>query len=167
MKCPFCNSLDSKVIDSRLSEDGTSIRRRRECVACGKRYTTYEKIESTPILVIKNNGTRQSFDITKIKNGIIKACEKRPVSMARIDKLVADIEKQINNTLAQEITSRKIGDLVMQGLKELDEVAYVRFASVHRQFKDINTLLEEIEKLVGAKVIYPVKNASDTEDNNN
>lgn len=166
MKCPFCNSLDSKVIDSRLSEDGTSIRRRRECVACGKRYTTYEKIESTPILVIKNNGTRQSFDITKIKNGIIKACEKRPVSMARIDKLVADIEKQINNTLAQEITSRKIGDLVMQGLKELDEVAYVRFASVHRQFKDINTLLEEIEKLVGAKVIYPVKNASDTEDNN-
>lgn len=166
MKCPFCNSLDSKVIDSRLSEDGTSIRRRRECVACGKRYTTYEKIESTPILVIKNNGTRQSFDITKIKKGIIKACEKRPVSMARIDKLVADIEKQINNTLAQEITSRKIGDLVMQGLKELDEVAYVRFASVHRQFKDINTLLEEIEKLVGAKVIYPVKNASDTEDNN-
>ncbi len=167
MKCPFCNSLDSKVIDSRLSEDGTSIRRRRECVACGKRYTTYEKIESTPILVIKNNGTRQSFDITKIKNGIIKACEKRPVSMARIDKLVADIEKQINNTLAQEITSRKIGDLVMQGLKELDEVAYVRFASVHRQFKDINTLLEEIEKLVGAKVIYPVKNASDTEENDN
>lgn len=166
MKCPFCNSLDSKVIDSRLSEDGTSIRRRRECVACGKRYTTYEKIESTPILVIKNNGTRQSFDITKIKKGIIKACEKRPVSMARIDKLVADIEKQINNTLAQEITSRKIGDLVMQGLKELDEVAYVRFASVHRQFKDINTLLEEIEKLVGAKVIYSVKNASDTEDNN-
>lgn len=167
MKCPFCNSLDSKVIDSRLSEDGTSIRRRRECVACGKRYTTYEKIESTPILVIKNNGTRQSFDITKIKNGIIKACEKRPVSMARIDKLVADIEKQINNTLAQEITSRKIGDLVMQGLKELDEVAYVRFASVHRQFKDINTLLEEIEKLVGAKVIYPVKNASETEEDDN
>lgn len=164
MKCPFCNSLDSKVIDSRLSEDGTSIRRRRECVSCSKRYTTYEKIESTPILVIKNNGTRQSFDITKIKNGIIKACEKRPVSMAKIDKLVADIEKQINNTLAQEITSRKIGDLVMQGLKDIDEVAYVRFASVHRQFKDINTLLEEIEKLVGAKVIYPTADEDKKED---
>ncbi len=147
MKCPFCGGLDSKVVDSRLSEDGTSIRRRRECTACAKRYTTYEKIESTPILVIKNNGTRQIFDINKIKNGIIKACEKRPVSMAKIDKMVSDIEKQVNNTLAQEISSKKIGELVMEGLKELDEVAYVRFASVHRQFKDINTLMEEIMKL--------------------
>ena len=143
MKCPFCGSLDSKVVDSRLSEDGTSIRRRRECAECGKRYTTYEKIESTPILVIKSNGNRQIFDISKIKNGIIKACEKRPVSMAKIDKMVADIEKQVNNTLAQEISSKKIGEMVMEGLKELDEVAYVRFASVHRQFKDINTLMEE------------------------
>ena len=150
MKCPFCGSLDSKVVDSRLSEDGTSIRRRRECAECGKRYTTYEKIESTPILVIKSNGNRQIFDISKIKNGIIKACEKRPVSMAKIDKMVADIEKQVNNTLAQEISSKKIGELVMEGLKELDEVAYVRFASVHRQFKDINTLMEEIMKLTKA-----------------
>ena len=150
MKCPFCGGLDSKVVDSRLSEDGTSIRRRRECTACAKRYTTYEKIESTPILVIRNNGTRQIFDIKKIKNGIIKACEKRPVSMAKIDKMVSDIEKQVNNTLAQEISSKKIGELVMEGLKELDEVAYVRFASVHRQFKDINTLMEEIMKLTKA-----------------
>lgn len=151
MKCPFCGSLESKVIDSRLSEDGTSIRRRRECAGCSKRYTTYEKIESTPILVIKNNGNRQIFDISKIKNGIIKACEKRPVSMAKIDKMVADIEKQVNNTLAQEISSKKIGEMVMEGLKELDEVAYVRFASVHRQFKDINTLMEEIKKLMAAE----------------
>ncbi|MBR2301785.1 MAG: transcriptional repressor NrdR [Bacteroidaceae bacterium] len=148
MKCPFCSSLDSKVVDSRLSEDGTTIRRRRECSECSKRYTTYEKIESTPILVIKNNGNRQIFDISKIKNGIIKACEKRPVSMVKIEKLVSDIEKKVNNTLAQEISSKKIGDLVMEGLKELDDVAYVRFASVHRQFKDINTLMEEIKKLV-------------------
>lgn len=148
MKCPFCGSFDSKVVDSRLSEDGTAIRRRRECVVCTKRYTTYEKIESTPILVIKSNGNRQIFDILKVKAGIIKACEKRPVSMAKIEHLVLDIEKQINNSLAQEISSKRIGEMVMAGLKELDEVSYVRFASVHRQFKDINTLLEEIEKLV-------------------
>ncbi len=148
MKCPFCSCMDSKVIDSRVSEDGTSIRRRRECAECNKRYTTYEKIESTPILVIKSNGNRQMFDLAKIKNGIIKACEKRPVPMAKIEKLVSDIEKQVNNTLAQEISSKKIGDMVMEGLKALDEVAYVRFASVHRQFKDINTLREEIEKLI-------------------
>ncbi len=148
MKCPFCSCMDSKVIDSRVSEDGTSIRRRRECAECNKRYTTYEKIESTPILVIKSNGNRQMFDLAKIKNGIIKACEKRPVPMAKIEKLVSDIEKQVNNTLAQEISSKKIGDMVMEGLKDLDEVAYVRFASVHRQFKDINTLREEIEKLI-------------------
>lgn len=151
MKCPFCGKLDSKVVDSRLNDDGSAIRRRRECTGCGKRYTTYEKIELSPVLVVKNDGTRQMFDIGKIKNGIIKACEKRPVSMSRIDKLVGDIEKQIHNSLAQEITSKKIGDMVMSGLKELDDVAYVRFASVHRQFKDINTLLEEIEKLVNVK----------------
>lgn len=150
MKCPFCGSPESKVVDSRLSDDGASIRRRRECMSCAKRYTTYEKIESTPILVIKNNGTRQIFDIGKIKNGIIKACEKRPVSMAKIDKMVSDIEKQVNNSLAQEISSKKIGEMVMEGLKDLDEVAYVRFASVHRQFKDINTLMEEIMKLTKA-----------------
>ncbi|HOB64330.1 MAG: transcriptional repressor NrdR [Clostridiales bacterium] len=151
MKCPFCGSIDSKVIDSRLNEDGTSIRRRRECISCLKRYTTYEKIEYTPILVVKSNGNRQIFDPAKIKNGILKACEKRPVPIAKVDKLVADIEKQVNNSLAQEISSKKIGEMVMDGLKTLDDVAYVRFASVHRQFKDINTLKEEIERLIGNK----------------
>lgn len=151
MKCPFCGSIDSKVIDSRLNEDKTSIRRRRECISCLKRYTTYEKIEYTPILVVKSNGNRQIFDPAKIKNGILKACEKRPVPIAKVDKLVADIEKQVNNSLAQEISSKKIGEMVMDGLKTLDDVAYVRFASVHRQFKDINTLKEEIERLIGNK----------------
>lgn len=143
--------MDSKVIDSRLNEEGTSIRRRRECEQCGKRFTTYETVETTPILVVKKTGTRQTFDPLKIKSGIIKACEKRPVPMYKIEKLVSDIEKHIYNTLEQEISSKDIGELVMQGLKDLDEVAYVRFASVHRQFKDINTLLSEIESLVKTK----------------
>lgn len=151
MKCIACGNLDSKVIDSRLSDDGCSIRRRRECISCGKRYTTYEKLEFTPILVIKNNGNRQMFDASKMKNGILKACEKRPVPVAKIDCLVSEIEKKINNSLAQEITSKKIGELVMEGLKELDDVAYVRFASVHREFKDINTFLSEIQSLVQGK----------------
>ena len=151
MKCMYCGCMDSKVIDSRLNEDGTSIRRRRECVNCGRRFTTYETIEHTPIMVIKKSGNRQVFDPAKIKNGIIKSCEKRPVSMYEIEKLVGDIEKQIYNSLDQEITSDKIGDMVMEGLKNIDEVAYVRFASVHKQFKDINTLLNEIEELLGEK----------------
>lgn len=151
MKCMFCGCTNSKVIDSRLNEEGTSIRRRRECEQCGKRFTTYETVETTPILVIKKGGNRQTFDPLKIKSGIIKACEKRPVPMYKIDKLVSDIEKHIYNSLDQEISSKDIGDLVMHGLKELDEVAYVRFASVHRQFKDINTLLTEIEDLVKNK----------------
>jgi transcriptional repressor NrdR len=151
MRCPYCNSLDSKVVDSRESEDGSSIRRRRECEVCKKRYTTYEKIESMPVLVIKNDGSRQLFDISKIKKGLLKACEKRPVSMEQIDNLAIEIEKKVNNSLAQEISSKKIGDMVMEGLKDLDEVAYVRFASVHRQFKDLNTLREEIDKLVDFK----------------
>ncbi len=151
MKCIFCGNMDSKVIDSRLSEDGSSIRRRRECISCGKRFTTYEKVECTPIMVIKNNGNRQVFDSAKIKAGIMKACEKRPVPMAKIDKLVTSIERQIHNSLAQEITSKNIGNMVMEGLKELDDVAYVRFASVHREFKDINILLNEIENLVKDK----------------
>ena len=151
MKCMFCGCMDSKVIDSRLNEEGTSIRRRRECEQCGKRFTTYETVETTPILVVKKTGTRQTFDPLKIKAGIIKACEKRPVPMYKIEKLVSDIEKHIYNTLEQEISSKDIGDLVMNGLKDLDEVAYVRFASVHRQFKDINTLLSEIEYLVKNK----------------
>lgn len=151
MKCIYCGCLESKVVDSRLSEDGTSIRRRRECLSCMKRYTTYEKVESAPILVIKNNGNRQIFDPAKVKAGIMKACEKRPVPMIKIEKLVSDIERQVHNSLAQEITSKRIGDIVMNGLKELDDVAYVRFASVHREFKDINTLLSEIENLVQDK----------------
>ncbi len=151
MKCMYCGCMDSKVIDSRLNEDGTSIRRRRECVNCGKRFTTYETVEHTPIMVVKNGGNRQVFDPSKIKNGIIKSCEKRPVSMYEIEKLVSDIEKQIYNSLEQEITSKQIGDMVMEGLKNIDDVAYVRFASVHKHFKDINTLLQEIEELLGEK----------------
>ena len=151
MKCLYCGSLESKVIDSRLSDDGMSIRRRRECVSCGKRYTTYEKIESAPVLVIKANGNRQTFDSGKIMSGIRKACEKRPVSAAQIEKIVSDIEKQIHNSLAQEISSKKIGEMVMDYLVKIDQVAYVRFASVHRDFKDINTLLNEIQSLVSKK----------------
>ncbi len=151
MKCIFCGNTDSKVIDSRVSEDGSSIRRRRECIACGKRFTTYERIECTTIMVVKNNGNRQSFDAAKIKAGIMKACEKRPVSIVQIDNLVSNIERQIHNSLAQEVTSKRIGNMVMEGLKELDDVAYVRFASVHREFKDIQTLFAEIEQLLKDK----------------
>ena len=144
MKCLYCGCKESKVIDSRTSDEGDSIRRRRECVNCGKRFTTYETIETTPILVIKSNGTRQAFDINKIKGGIIKACEKRPVPMYRIDELVEDVKKQVYNSMEQEISSKKIGEMVMEGLMKIDEVAYVRFASVYRSFKDISTFLQEI-----------------------
>ena len=147
MKCMDCGHLDSKVIDSRQSEDGTSIRRRRECVSCGKRFTTYENVETTPILVVKSNGDRQTFDPNKVKNGIIRSCEKRPVPMWKIDELVENIQKSLYNSLEQEVSSKKIGEMVMEGLKEIDEVAYVRFASVYRQFKDISTFLKELEKL--------------------
>lgn len=147
MKCLYCGCKESKVIDSRTSEEGDSIRRRRECVNCGKRFTTYETIETTPILVVKSNGTRQAFDINKIKGGIIKACEKRPVPMYKIDELVEDVKKQVYNSMEQEISSKKIGEMVMSGLMQIDEVAYVRFASVYRSFKDISTFLAEIEKL--------------------
>ena len=147
MKCMYCGCKESKVIDSRTSEDGETIRRRRECVSCGKRFTTYETVETTPVLVIKANGTRQAFDISKVKSGIIKACEKRPVPMYKIDKLCEDIQKQIYNTMDQEITSKQIGEMVMNGLMDLDEVAYVRFASVYRSFKDISTFMRELEKL--------------------
>ncbi len=151
MKCIYCGCIDSKVVDSRQNEDGTSIRRRRECVDCGKRFTTYETVESTPILVVKKDGSRQMFDINKVKIGIMKACEKRPISMPNIDKLVGDIQRTVLNSLDQEEPSTYIGDLVMEGLKGIDEVAYVRYASVHRQFRDINTLLDEIEGLVKLK----------------
>lgn len=151
MKCVYCGCVDSKVVDSRQNEDGTSIRRRRECMSCGKRFTTYETIEVAPILVVKKDGSRQAFDIGKVKLGIMKACEKRPISMTAIDKLVNEIQRKILNSLDQEIPSSYVGELVMEGLKEIDEVAYVRYASVHRQFKDINTLLGEIESLVKIK----------------
>lgn len=147
MRCMYCGHIDSKVIDSRQTEDGTAIRRRRECINCGKRFTTYETIETTPVLVIKNNGNRQSFDPNKLKSGIIRACEKRPVPMWKIDKLVEDIQRNVYNSLDKEVTSKQIGEMVMEGLKEIDEVAYVRFASVYRQFKDISTFMKELKKL--------------------
>lgn len=143
----FCGCEDSKVIDSRHTEDGKSIRRRRECTGCGRRFTTFETIETVPFLVIKRDGTRQSYDKSKVKNGIIRACEKRPVSMAQIDVIVNNIEKSLYNSLEQEISSQKIGDLVMNELKELDEVAYIRFAAVYRQFKDSATFFEEMSKI--------------------
>lgn len=151
MKCIYCGCEDSKVIDSRPTEDGNAIRRRRECIGCGKRFTTFETIETTPLIVVKNSGMRQPFDKNKLKNGIIKACEKRPVSVADIEKLVDGIEKQLYNSLEQEISSKKIGELVMDGLKELDDVAYIRFASVYRQFKDSATFFEEMSKLLEKK----------------
>ena len=151
MKCIFCGYIDSKVIDSRSTDDDTSIRRRRECLKCGKRFTTYEVIENTPVLVVKNDGTRQTFDVNKIKNGIIKSCEKRPVSMSDIEKLVNDIEKKVYNNLDQEISSSQIGEMVMNGLKTLDEVAYIRFASVYRQFRDVTTFVDFISNFENKK----------------
>ena len=147
MKCIYCGSIDSKVIDSRTSDDGTSIRRRRECIACGKRFTTYETVVTTPLLVIKANGTRQAFDINKIRGGIIKACEKRPVPMYVIDKLCDDIQREVYNSMTQEVSSKKLGEMVMNGLKDIDEVAYVRFASVYRSFQDVSTFMKELEQL--------------------
>ncbi len=147
MKCSKCGCMDSKVIDSRMSEDGTSIRRRRECLGCGRRFTTYEVIERTPVLVIKSNGTRQPFDADKIRRGVIKACEKRPVTAEKINALVADVERMVYNTLLQEISSKQIGEFVMKGLKDLDEVAYIRFASVYRDFRDVTTFVEFISDL--------------------
>lgn len=147
MKCIYCGFDDSKVIDSRSSDDNMSIRRRRECLKCGKRFTTYEMIESSPILVIKNDGSRQAFDVQKIKRGIIKSCEKRPVSMSQIDEIVNDIEKQISNSLVQEIESAKIGEMVMDRLKKIDEISYVRFAAVYRKFKDLTTFVNFINNM--------------------
>ena len=147
MKCMYCGYTESKVVDSRSSDEGNSIRRRRECLNCGRRFTTYETVETTPILVVKNDGTRQPYDSNKIRNGIIKSCEKRPVAMHDIDKLVADIEKRIYNSLEQEIPSAKIGEYVMDGLKQLDQVAYIRFASVYRQFRDVTTFIDFISDI--------------------
>ncbi len=148
MKCIYCGCEDSKVIDSRSADEGRTIRRRRECVNCGKRFTTYETIEDTPVLVVKTSGNRQSYDPRKIKNGIIKSCEKRPVSVEKIDNLVDDITKQIYNSMEQEITSKQIGEMVMERLKDLDEVAYVRYASVYRSFTDIDSFMAELQKMM-------------------
>lgn len=149
MKCPFCNNDDTKVIDSRPIEEGHAIRRRRGCDNCGKRFTTYEKVEETILMVAKKDSRREVFDRSKVLNGIVKACEKRPVSMARIEEMADDIEKSLNNLMEKEVTSDYIGELVMEQLKKVDEVAYVRFASVYRQFTDVNTFIKEIEKLIG------------------
>ena len=151
MKCPYCGFQESKVIDSRHSEDSTSIRRRRECLSCQKRFTTYETVESLPIVVIKKDGSRQSFDRNKLINGMVRACEKRPVSLSAIELAVTEIEQIIQNSLEREVKTSYIGELVMERLKPLDEVAYVRFASVYRQFKDINSFMTELNKLLEEK----------------
>ena len=149
MKCIYCEHPESKVIDSRPTDEGTVIRRRRECLACAKRFTTYEKVERTPVLVVKKDGRREYFDVEKIRTGIVRSCEKRPISIEQIDELVEEIEKSVYNTLEREVTSDAVGELVMAGLKKLDGVAYVRFASVYRQFTDINTFKKELDKLLG------------------
>ncbi len=148
MKCPYCDRADSKVIDSRPTEEGTSIRRRRECINCGKRFTTYEKVESVPIMVIKKDETREAFDRNKVLSGIMKACQKRPVETEKMVEMVDNIESELQNLMDREVTSERIGEMVMNELKKTDDVAYVRFASVYRQFKDINTFLAEVNKLL-------------------
>ena len=151
MKCPNCGCLEDKVIDSRLSEDGVNIRRRRECVSCGKRFTTYETIETLPIYIVKKTGVREPFDINKIKTGILKACEKRPVPITEIDKLVAEIEKKVTNSLQQEVSSNEIGNMVMAGLKKIDDVAYVRFSVVYKEFKDLESWFSEMESYLNER----------------
>ena len=151
MKCPYCGFEESKVIDSRPTDEGERIRRRRECMSCAKRFTTYEIIESVPIVVVKKDKSREVFDRDKLFNGMMRACEKRPVSVDVIEKAIDEIEAELQNSLDREVTSVHIGELVMDRLKELDEVAYVRFASVYRQFKDINTFMDELAKLLGEK----------------
>ncbi len=151
MKCPFCGIEESKVIDSRPTDEGERIRRRRECTSCGKRFTTYEIIENVPIIVVKKDKSRETFDRNKLYNGILRACEKRPVSIDTIDRMVDDIEAALQNSLDREVTSVHIGEMVMDKLKGVDEVAYVRFASVYRQFKDINTFMDELAKLLSEK----------------
>ena len=151
MKCPFCGYDDSKVLDTRPTDEGYTIRRRRECLKCQKRFTTYEKIEKSPVMVIKKDGNRQAFDRDKIVRGMIKSCEKRPVSADEIEEAVNNIEKKIDNSMRREITSLEIGDMVMEELKDLDEVSYVRFASVYREFKDLQSFVDELENFVKKK----------------
>ena len=151
MRCPYCGKDNTRVVDSRPVEDINAIRRRRKCENCSKRFTTYEKIEEMVLVVIKKDGSRETFDRNKILSGIIKACEKRPVALSEMERVVDDIERGLNNMMEKEVKSTFIGELVMEQLRELDEVAYVRFASVYRQFTDINTFISEIEKLLGSK----------------
>jgi len=148
MRCPYCSYSESKVIDSRPAEEGTTIRRRRECLSCGKRFTTYEIMERLPLLVVKRDGSRQSFDRMKVIGGMIKACEKRPVPVDEIERVADEIEQELQSSLEREVSSVQIGEMIMERLKDLDQVAYVRFASVYRQFKDINTFLDELNKLL-------------------
>lgn len=151
MKCPFCGYDESKVIDSRSTEDNMAIRRRRECLGCSKRYTTYEKVEDIPILVVKKDSSREFFDKSKIVNGLIKSCEKRPVSRKQIEDIASEVEKNISNQMLTEIKSNAIGEMVMDKLKDIDEISYVRFASVYRQFKDINTFMKELSNLINKR----------------
>lgn len=151
MKCPFCSFEESKVIDSRPTDEGERIRRRRECIKCTKRFTTYEIIESVPILVVKKDKSREAFDRQKLMNGMLRACEKRPVSMETIENAVSEIETILQNSLDREVTSVRVGELVMEKLKAIDEVAYVRFASVYKQFKDVNAFMEELSSFLDKK----------------
>ncbi len=151
MKCPYCGFKESKVVDSRPADEGSSIRRRRECLSCERRFTTYETMESLPMVVIKKDGSRQTFDRRKVLNGMIRACEKRPVPLAELERLTDEIEQTLQNSLEREISTETIGEQVMEKLKSVDEVAYVRFASVYRQFKDINTFMAELNKLLAEK----------------
>lgn len=151
MKCPYCGYQESKVVDSRHAEDSASIRRRRECLSCQRRFTTYETVESLPLVVVKRDGTRQAFDRNKVLNGMLRACEKRPVSLTKLESCADDIEQILQNSLEREIGSEEIGELVMERLKPLDEVAYVRFASVYRQFKDLNSFMSELNKILEEK----------------
>ena len=151
MKCPFCNNEDTKVIDSRSQDENTTIRRRRFCEKCGKRFTTYERIDTIPMTVIKNNGTRETFDKNKLMSGIMKSCNKRSITVAQIQSIVDDIENAVMSSMDKEIESKNIGNMVMERLKSIDEVAYVRFASVYRQFKDINTFMDELRKMIADK----------------
>ena len=151
MKCPYCGYLESKVVDSRPADEGASIRRRRECLSCHKRFTTYEMMESLPLVVVKKDGSRQSFDRNKVMSGLIRACEKRPVPFSQLEDIAGEIEQALQNDMDREIPSARLGELVMDRLKGVDEVAYVRFASVYRQFKDISTFMSELNKLLAEK----------------
>ena len=151
MKCPYCAYLESKVVDSRPAEEGASIRRRRECLSCGKRFTTYETVESLPMVVVKKDGSRQSFERRKVLGGMIRACEKRPVPLAELEKIAEEIEQDLQNSMEREVSTEAIGERVMDRLRSVDQVAYVRFASVYRQFKDIDTFMAELNKLLNEK----------------